>query len=206
MKSFLINGCYDRATLQTLKDLGIQQLGFDLRGASPNLVPFFQLKELLPTLEVEEVSLIFEDDRPETVRSFLNLLGPAAETILLQFRDQQVAKFYHDLDHPFTWMFHPDADWKAILSLPTLDGVLLPLTWKEFYEATPELWTMIEKRALDVHLHAKNFEEALSIEPQAELMISVDLTLEIEKSFRSVDQDRLKKLKIWRRHEPTIIE
>ncbi|HXH29630.1 MAG TPA: hypothetical protein VNJ01_02345 [Bacteriovoracaceae bacterium] len=204
MKSFLINGCYDPQTLRTLLDLGIQHFGFDLRGFSPNLIAFHRLKDLLAQLPLQRSQLVFQNDKPETVLSFLDMLRSTAGWTL-QFRDQLTPEYYRRLNFPFVWMFHPDADWENIFKIPTLEGVMLPVKWKNFYSTRPEVWAEIDQRQLDVYLHADSFEEASCIEPQHDLKISIDLSLEIEKGFRTVDQELLKKLKIWSFHENLII-
>ena len=205
MKSFLINGCYDQPTLRTLLELGIHQIGFDLRGFSPNLIPFNQLKDLLLKLPFQDTHLVFQNDKAQTVLSFLDMLKSTPGQITLQFRDRLEPEFYQSLNTPFVWMFHPEADWKSILRIPALKGVLLPVRWKSFYSTSPELWALLEKQSVDIFLHAENFNEALSIEPQHDLKISVDLSLEVEKGFRTVDQELLKKLRIWSMHENIIV-
>jgi hypothetical protein len=96
-------------------------------------------------------------------------------------------------------MFNPDADWNTILKLPNAKGILLPLTWQGLYQKLPELWDLVEHQNLDVYLHADNFEQTLFLNLGGEIKVSVDLTHEIESAYRTVDQEKLKKMKIWRR-------
>lgn len=199
MTNHLVHGCYDRATLITLKELGIKRVAFDLRARSPNLIPFRDLLTLLKELDSNsaEVVLIFQNDKRDTVLSFLDMLKTGPFKIVLEFRDQNDLSYYHSLNAPFLWMFHPDADWKNILILPTLKGVLLPLKWRNEYKIQTELWEIIEHRNLEVYLHSDNLEEASELSDLSGVNLSMDLTSEVEKSYRCVDQERLKKMKIW---------
>ncbi len=198
MKHLLVHGVYDRDTLQTLRDKGIKAIAFDLRGRSPNLIPYRQLQDLLKHLGSEEVYLTFGGDKKETVLSFLNLLQAELPVTGLIFRDAQPLSFYRDIGHSFYWMFDPEADWKGILSLDAARGVLLPLRYQGDYQRLPELWRLFEERQLDIYLHAESFEQSLFINIHGDLKLSVDLTGEVERSYRSVDQERLKTMKLWR--------
>lgn len=199
MNSLLIHGCYDSKTLDTLKNLGTKEIAFDLRGRSANLVPFKDLQALLQSSSLERVFLTFENDRKETILSYLNLLKNHPIQFNLIFRDHRAAEFYQDVSAPFFWMFNPEGDWKGILDLPNIKGVILPVKWQNIYQTLPGLWDLIDRKHLEVYLHAENCEEALSLNLQREINLSVDLTSEVETSYRSVDQEKLKKMKIWRR-------
>lgn len=199
MNSLLIHGCYDSKTLDTLKNLGAKELAFDLRGRSANLVPFRDLQNLLKSTTLERVFLTFENDKAETILSFLNLLKNEPIQFNLIFRDHLASEFYAKLSAPFFWMFHPEGDWKGILSLPNLKGVILPVKWQNAYQTLPEFWELIDRKHHEVYLHAENFEEALSFNLEKEIKLSLDLTSEVETSYRQVDQEKLKKMKIWRR-------
>lgn len=199
MKTPLVHGCFDHATLSTLHHLGISQFGFDLRAMSPNLITFRDLKSVLKSFKFQQIVLTFENDKSSTVLSFMDILKGDVPDILLEFRDQQSAGYYHTLDCPFIWMFHPAGDWRNILALPMLKAVLLPMEWKKEYQALTEFWELIDHRQLEVFLHAKSLDEAETIEHLSEVNLSLDLTGEIEKSFRCVDQERLMKMQLWRR-------
>lgn len=199
MKSVLINGCYDSQTLETLKDQKLTNFSFDLRGRSLNLVPFRELQNLLKKLSTDKVFLTFENDRVETINSFLNLLHNEPFSFTLIFRDTQEASFYQNLGQPFYWMFHPEADWENILKVENLKGILLPLKYQLLYHKLPELWTIIDARNLDVYLHAETFEETAFLNVSEDTQLSVDLSSEVEQSFRVVDQEKLKKMKLWSR-------
>lgn len=199
MNSLLIHGCYDSKTLDTLKDLGIKEFSFDLRGRSLNLVPFHELTLLLKKLSTEQIFLTFENDRKETILSFLNMLKNVPFNFSLIFRDHQSPAFYSEIGQSFYWMFHPEGDWKSILSLNNAQGVILPVKFQNFYQKLPELWELIEERNLDVYLHADNFEQTLFMNLSQEIKLSLDLTSEVEQSYRAVDQEKLKNMKIWRK-------
>lgn len=130
----LVHGIYDAQTLQTLLESGIFRLGLDLRPRSLNLIPFHVLKTLLPLMKEREVHLIFEEDKEETVRSFLDLLGENKNKFILQFRDQRPVNFYANFHHPFSWMFHPEGEWEEILKLKELKTLILPVKWKNHYQ------------------------------------------------------------------------
>lgn len=197
MNKLLVSGVYDAHTLKTLMDLGTKAVAFDLRGRSPNLIPFSQLKTILTKSQNFEASLLFENDRPSTIFSFLNLLKEVSTPLVLQFRDQQNAAYYQQFDLPFTWMFHPDAAWREILPLNKLKGLLLPIKFQSFYQNSAEFWDLINYYQIEVYLHAESIEESELTLGAEGINLSFDLTGELENGFRSIDQDRLKKLKVW---------
>lgn len=199
MKSFLIHGLYDLKTLETLESLGIKRFAFDLRARSANLIPYHHLIPILKRLQSEKAFLVFENDSETTVRSFLNLLKEQSQKFTLIFRDQQLPRFYHDLEHSFFWTFHPEGDWRTILCLDNITGVLLPLKWQNSYQENPEMWDIIEARNLEVYIHAESFEEAKVFQDQEGIKLSIELSPEVESGFRKIDQDKLKRMKIWRR-------
>lgn len=198
MKRLMVHGCYDQDTLRTLSELGIDYFGFDLRGRSPNLIPFHQMQNCLKTFTTQKVHLIFENDKESTVLSFLNMLETSPVPLTLQFRDQKNLQYYESFQKPFFWMFDPSGDWENIFRSPLLKGVLLPLKFRSQYQDLPHLWDLIERRNLTIYLHAENFSQAEQIKQQPDIFISLDLSNEIEKSFRTVDQDLLRKKKLWR--------
>lgn len=199
MNSLIIHGCFDLKTLETLKDNGIKKIAFDLRPRSSSLVTFRDLTKLLSHLTTEQLFLTFADDKKETILSYLSLLRNEPFTFTLVFRDAQSPEFYQSVNLPFFWMFDPKGDWQKILKLPNAKGVLLPLKYQSLYQRLPELWDLIEEENLDVFLHADSFEETLILNLGQEIKVSIDLTSEIETAYRSVDQEKLKKMKIWRR-------
>lgn len=199
MKSLLIHGCYDQPTFQTLNALGVSNFAFDLRARSPNLIPIHQLKTILPHLISEQVILMFENDLPTTVASVLDLLKDQPFKLMLEFRDNMPSSYYRSINHSFLWMFQPESDWQDILLLPKLEGILLPLKYKDEYHRLGELWALIEKRHLKIYLHADNFSEVNLLSSYKDVEVSLDLTSEVESGFRQVDQDKLRKIKFWRK-------
>lgn len=97
-------------------------------------------------------------------------------------------------------MFQPESDWQQILELPKCEGVLLPLKWQSDYFQLAELWNIIERRNLKFFLHADNFSQASLLSNHLEVEVSLDLTSEVESSYRLVDQEKLRKIKFWRTH------
>jgi hypothetical protein len=199
MRSPIVHGCYDLATLNTLCALGIRRFGFDLRATGTNLIPFKLLQSLLAELTADEIILTFADDRVATVLSFVDLLKHKPFKILLEFRDAKELAFYHSINLSFLWMFNPQADWRNILLLPKLKGVLLPFKYKHQYQKYPELWDILNHQGIEVFLHASNLEEAAGIADISEISLSLDLTAEVETTYRCVDQERLKEMPIWRK-------
>lgn len=199
MNSMLLHGCFDSETLLTLNKLGVKDFAFDLRARSPNLITFKELNNILSQFTHEQIFLTFGEDKKETIHSFLNLLKDRHNIFTLIMRDKKQAAFYSELNHPFYWMFEPDAAWKEILSLTNARGVLLPLKYQGIYHKIPELWSLIENRNLDAYLHAETFEETVFINLSEGIKLSLDLSHEVEKSFRRIDQDKLKCMKIWGR-------
>lgn len=198
MKSFLIHGVYDEKTLETIEGLGPHRFAFDLRARSLNLVTFQNLNRLLSRFQGEEIFLIFGNDLPSTIESYLNLLKEHSQKITLIFREEQTVEFYQNLNRSFYWMFDPYGNWKSILSVREVRGVLLPIKYKSFYEAHPELWNLIQARNLEVFLHAENFDEALQYGLQEDVNLSIELGQEVHMKYRSIDQEKLKRSKIWR--------
>jgi hypothetical protein len=199
MNSPLIHGCYDSKTLDTLRSIGVKEFSFDLRGRSTNLVTFKALLSILEKLTTEKIFLTFQDDRKEIISSFLNLLQDRPFTYTLVFRDHKEPEFYRDLGRPFYWFWNPEGDWKSILTLPNLQGIILPIKYQTHYQSLAPLWNLIDEHQLDVYLHAENFEEALFLRIDSDIKFSLDLTSEVETSYRSIDQDKLKGMKIWRK-------
>ena len=179
--------------------LGLKRFAFDLRGRSPNLVPFNELLSFLNKLPNQEVVLIFEDDKETTILSFLDLLKSVNCPILLEFRDNRPLAFYQSLQRPFLWMFRPEADWQSIFESDFLRGIILPLKDKETFQAHPQLWTAIEAKNLEVFLHTEKTDEAGELMSQQGVNVSWELTSEVELGYRRVDQEKLKSLKIWRK-------
>lgn len=198
MNNLLIHGCYDSQTLDTLKNFGVKEFSFDLRGRSSNLVTFRDLIVLLGNLTSEKVYLTFENDRKETILSYLNILKDKPFTFELIFRDCQDSSYYQEIGKAFHWMYHPDGDWRSILGLSNCKGILLPLKFQSSYQRLPELWSYLDNKSLDVYLHAENYEQTAFMNLRGEARLSIDLCNEIEQSFRTVDQEKLKNMRFWR--------
>ncbi len=194
----LIHGVYDSETFHNLRNLGIKEFSFDLRGRSLNLIPMKVLKSFLDELKDHQVFLTFENDGHEVILSFLDLVKNHSLQCGLIFRDTQTPGFYQKLALPFYWMFQPQGDWKAIFTLPNLQGVFLPIKDQEFYKTQSHFWELIEDMGLDVFIHAQSFEEAQRMNLRDELKLSIDLGPEVEKSYRLVDQEKIKKMNFWR--------
>jgi hypothetical protein len=199
MNALLIHGVYDSGTLGTLKEKGVKDFSFDLRGKSPNLITYRDLQDALKLLAGSEVFLVFENDKRETIVSFLNLLKDQPVKFKLIFRDSLGPTFYEQLGTPFYWLFSPDGEWADILRSKNCKGVLLPLKFEPYYKRLPHLWELIDELGLDVYLHAETFEETTFIKNISEIKLSIDLSPEVESGYRRVDQDRLSGQKIWKR-------
>ncbi len=194
----LIHGVFDAQTLKTLQTLHVPRIGFDLRGKSLNLIPFHVLKSLIPQFKSHQCYLTFENDRASTVKSFLDLLGEEKNKFELEFRDQQPASFYAELNHPFSWFFHPEGDWDSIIQLKNLKTIVLPVKFQDRYQNLPKLWHTIQERELQVILHVDSFADLELYVREKNLTLSVDLSKEMEIGFRQIDQARLMNLRIWR--------
>jgi hypothetical protein len=194
----VIHGVYDAQTLKTLQHLSVHSLGFDLRGRHTNLIPFHLLKALTPHLLTHKNYLIFENDKVETVKSFLSLLGEEKDKFEIQFRDIQSFSYYASIHHSFSWFYHPEGDWESILSLPHLKSIVLPVRYKNHYQNLTRLWDVIGARNLQVILHVDSFSEVELYVHEKNLTLSVDLGKEVEMGFRQIDQARLTNLRIWR--------
>lgn len=194
----LIHGVFDAVTLKTLQSLNVSRIGFDLRGKSVNLIPFHVLKNLVQNFKLPQAYLTFENDKAETINSFLNLLGDDQDKFTLEFRDSQDFSFYASLGRPFTWFFDPEGDWENILTLPNLKALVLPVKFQDHYQNMPKLWRMIDARKLQVIIHVDSFADLELYVQEKNLTLSVDLGKEMEVGFRQIDQFRLFNLSIWR--------
>lgn len=202
--SFYINGVFDSITLETLKTIGIKNIGLDLRPLSSNLITYTDFKVMLPLVKDLRTSLIFENDSLSTINSFLDIAGDHKKELVLQFRDQRPVSFYRELNHPFEWMFHPDADWREIFSLNHFQSVLLPIEWRDYYQNKPSFWHLIEERRIQVHVYVSSFKQAATIEGIENLSLAIDLGLDFIDSYRKINQDKLKKLKEQDRRNETL--
>lgn len=196
MDSIIVHGCYDQDTFTTLRHLGIKKLGFDLRVTSTQFIKTRDLSYFMDQLHEEKAYFIFEDETPAVIDSYLDILKKHEDKIILEFRDNKNYRYYHSLQRDFVWMFRLDSDWRGILSCKNLKGVILPLEHKEFYRQSLELWNMIEEFQIEVYLHSKISSELRSHQEHGILM-SYDLGAEVENSYRSINQQNLKNLKIW---------
>lgn len=200
MKTLVIHGVYESLTLRTLKGLGVKEFSFDLRARSKNFIPLRDLTQVVHELNHDDrLFLTFENDGPETISSTLDLLKKVPHTFQLIFRDSRSASYYRDLKRDFFWMFHPDSEWIEILKIEHLRGIFLPLTHQAIYQSNTELWELIDKKGLEVYLHSDNFEQSLVTTFSKDIKLSLDLTNEVEVQYRSVDQLKLRKMKIWSR-------
>jgi hypothetical protein len=194
MKSPLIHGCFDETTLETLQSLQVETLAFDLRAKSKNLIPFSKLLNLLDRLSPREVVLMFENDRPSTIFSFLDLLKSSPHQFILEFRDLQSADFYFSLGRRFIWKFHPEGQWQEIMQIRKLEALLLPRKYETFYQSNPKFWKLAEERELSIFLHEGHLSANLAAQMEQDLKLSLDLGAEVERSYRQVDQEKLRQL------------
>lgn len=196
MKSLLVHGCYDAQTLQTLEELGVRHFGFDLRPRSPNLVTFGELKKALKGRAIERSILIFENEKLPTVAGALDLLRDTGVRFELEFRDSQSAQYYALTNLPFYWVWRVEGDWRNILELPNLRGLILPLQSRESL-MDREFWDLVDENEIEVFIHPESLERAQGLAADPELSLSVDLSSEVESAYRSVDQNKLRNFKLW---------
>lgn len=199
MTPVLVHGCFDLQTLETLKGLGVRAFAFDLRPESLNLVTIRDLKKCLKILSTEEVFLTVGNESQATIDSVLDLLKETALKFTLLFRGDMKANNFVAIERSFFWMFNPDAEWKKILRSPRAKGVFLPLKFQQEYHRLPELWSIIEEYNLEVFLHAESFQEGLFLNLKQGMNLSIDLSKEVEKTYRNIDQTLLRSMKIWSR-------
>lgn len=197
MNRLLIHGVFHLSTLHILKNMGVRDVSFDIRPQSLNFVPTKDLKLLIDNA-FDRSFLTFADEKIETIKSYLNLLGDRPNLRLI-IRDNVNYSFFRNLNEPFFWMFDPAGDWRAILSLDYAQGILLPLKFQNIYKNMADLWHLIEEKKLDVFIHTSSFEEARFINLNENVQISIDMTSEVESSYRQVDEGKLKSLMIWRK-------
>ena len=114
----------------------------------------------------------------------------------LEFRDSQSSQYYALTGHPFFWFWRPEGDWRNILELPNLRGVILSTKDRgSLLEA--EFWELLQENSLEVYIHAESLSEAETLARDPELSLSIDLSSEVETGYRRVDQEKLRNHKLW---------
>lgn len=196
MKSLLVHGCYDSETFRLLESFGVRAFGFDLRPSSPNLVTFGELKKILKGRALERVLLLFANEKLSTVESAIDLLKDSGVHIELEFRDSQSSQYYALTGHPFFWFWRPEGDWRNILELSNLKGVILSTNDRSSL-LNGEFWEQLQGKSLEVYIHTETLSEAEALIGDPELSLSVDLTSEVETSYRRVDLEKLRNYKLW---------
>lgn len=196
MKNLFVHGCFDLSTLKFLQVLGVKNFSFDLRPRSTNLMSIDELQSCLKLVETPEIELIFENDSLKMVESYLDLLKKYPLQIYPQFRCHQETQFYQQLKTPWVWMFSPHGEWKEILHLPLLKKIILPIKWKTLYQSLPELWEIVDYKNIEVCLQMNSFDEVFSFPLSEDLLVGVDLDGSVQKGYRRMDLEKLKKLQI----------
>jgi hypothetical protein len=193
MDRLIVNGCYERQTFEHLRASGIVEFGFDLRGLSENLIVFSELQAIQQSITHEKSYLIFENDRPQTVTSFLDLFKTTSKHLI--FTDQLNANYYDSFRTPFYWTFHPLANWRDIFEATYLRGVIFPMKFKEELQDFPFMWDQVEKRSLEVFLSPETRDELSQI-MQTRSFVSLDLNRSWHSSYRKLDLDSLSAIKL----------
>lgn len=196
MKSLLVHGCYDPETFRTLESLGVRDFGFDLRPRSPNLVTFSDLKKILKGRAIKRVVLVFENEKLSTIASAVDLLRDTGVKLELEFRDSQSSQYYSLTGLPFFWVWRPEGDWRGILDLSTLRGVILPTKFRSSL-FNNEFWETLQKKSVEVYIHAETIKEAEELAMDPDLSLSFDLGSEVETSYRKVNLEKLRNHKLW---------
>jgi hypothetical protein len=196
MKNLLFQGIYDKKTFSNLRNLGIHEFAFDLRPQSPNFMTISGAKGILDVAHSDHFFLIFSKESHETIQSYKNLLKNYPFKFTTVIREHSRLSDLSRLND-FYWMFNPVSEWREIFQLNHLKGVFLPIDFQDFYAHESDVWKIIEARNLDVYLHANNFEQSLGLKVDHDLKLSIDLTKEVEMSYRNVDLDKLNRMKIW---------
>lgn len=196
MKSLLVHGCYDIETFRTLEALGVRDFGFDLRPKSLNLVTFNELKKILKGRALERVLLIFENEKLSTIESTVDLLRETGIRFELEFRDSQSSQYYGMTGLPFYWMWRPEGDWRGILELPSLRGIILPTKLRSSL-VDAEFWELLQRKAVEVYIHAESISEAEKLAQDPDVSLSIDIGQEHEASYRKIDLEKLRNHKLW---------
>jgi hypothetical protein len=196
MKSLLVHGCYDLETFRILKAIGVRNFGFDMRPLSPNLVTFSELKKILNEKGIERGTLVFENEKLSTIASSVDILKEFGASLDLEFRDSQSSQYYSLTGLPFSWVWRPEGDWRNILELPNLNGIILP-TRSRSTLLNVEFWETLQQKEIEVFIHADSFGEAQKLAQDPELCLSLDLGAEFETSYRKIDHNKLRNHKLW---------
>lgn len=192
MNSLLVHGCFDRETAGILKQLGVKEIVFDLRGKSLNLITYEELKNILLILKEHKLYLKFQDESETMIRSYLDLLKDYQIQFTLIFTG--VPK---EVDERFYWFYSKELDYKAILNKKNILGVILPIKEKESFKSDHEFWELVDQKKLDVYLHGEEDELETYFGTEG-MKLSFDLDSGSEEGYRKVDMDSMQKKKIWR--------
>lgn len=185
MGQLILNGIYDKSVLKSL-DSAQAYWGFDFRAMSPQFIPFHQFKKIASELSShDKMLIIFQDESLEVVKSFIDMIQKENFQAhwSLQLRDKKEASFYQQLETNFSWVFHPEANWREIMSLEKLESIILPVEFANLLE--DDFWTRVDARGLNIILHFDNFESFFRFKNiNKNLHLSIDFTSEIELSYR----------------------
>jgi len=167
-----------------------------MRPQSPNLVTFGELKKILSGRVLERAILVFENEKLSTIVSAVDLLRDSGTRLELEFRDSQSSQYYELTKLPFFWVWRPEGDWRNILELSNLKGIILP-TKSRSSLMDAEFWDLLQKKSVEVYIHADSLAEAEALALDPELSLSLDLSRDIETSYRKVDLEKLRNHKLW---------
>lgn len=185
MGVLILNGVYDLDLINNHKSPAIRW-AVDFRGRSPQFITFAQFKQVAHSLHADDkMMLTFENESAATIFSFLDIIKKEnlRPQWCLQFRDKLEPSYYQQFDFNFSWVFNAEANWREIIELPKLESLILPVDQASHLDDV--FWDRIEARGLEVYLHFNSFEEFFRFKNlNKDLSISLDLTSEIELSYR----------------------
>ncbi len=185
MSSLILNGIYDLNLIKALQAPGVLW-GMDFRAQSLQFLPFHQFQNFVKSISpLDEVVITFADEKIETIHSFINLFEN--ENIKakwsLCFRDSKEVSYYQQINSSFSWFFSEQSDWKEMMGLPKLNRIIIPISVATHLPS--EFWDLADGRGLEVVLHFNSFQELFSFKNiNRDVCISVDLTSEVEHSYR----------------------
>jgi len=135
--SIRVDGIYDKRTLETLRGLGVNHIGLDLRPTSFNFIQHHVFFDLLPDIQrmgFSKIFLIFENEADFVIQKFLDDLKVVQccesllkqEFIFLDFRDLRSGEFYDQFQIPYIWTFDRTGKLAEFKESSLFRGVTVP--------------------------------------------------------------------------------
>ena len=203
-----INGIYDHTTLKLLRDLNVDDFGFDFRARSYNFLQQYVFLDLLKKhyYPGHQLFLHYSQEANFVIQKMLTDLKeelPEVGSFFLEFSDQQENSFYEQFNTDFHWHYQDEHSLEIVLHSPRLKGVVIDYRTVEFLHAQ-DLFYQFYSNVLQEKIQSRGIEVGLALAWDADVFPSLyefanfdyiiyTIDDKIEISYRNVDLLRLKK-------------